>query len=383
MPAQILNPGSALLTVLPRLGTISPWSSKASDIFLNCGLSSVRRVERGVRWFVDGSEDISFNDLSILLHDRMTESVYQEAGEEQMLSVLFNSYEPRELSHIDLSGGGVAKLNDANDSLGLALSPDEIRYLHEAYTHLDRNPTDVELMMFAQANSEHCRHKIFNADWIIDGEVQKMSLFNMIRNTYASINGVGVLSAYSDNAAVIEGVSQSRFAAATKSHVYSHVHHAIDILMKVETHNHPTAIAPYAGAATGSGGEIRDEGAVGRGSKPKAGLSGFTTSHLNIPGLPQPWELDTGKPDRIVSALDVMLEGPIGAASYNNEFGRPAILGYFRTFEYPSGIPDRSYGYHKTHYVGRRRGFRYDVNMCTLHPCRPETSWLCWVGLPC
>ena len=347
VPVQLKNLGPPFLTVLPRLGTISPWSSKASDIFLNCGLSSVRRVERGVRWFVDASNDISFEDLAVLLHDRMTESVCREAGDEQALSVLFDNLPPRKLLHIDLIGGGITKLEDANNLLGLALSPDEIHYLHEAYRQLERNPTDVELMMFAQANSEHCRHKIFNADWIIDGEVQSLSLFNMIRNTHASINGAGILSAYSDNAAVIEGVSQSRFCAATESHIYSHTNHAIDILMKVETHNHPTAIAPFAGAATGSGGEIRDEGAVGRGSKPKAGLSGFTTSHLNIPDLAQPWELDTGKPERIVSALDIMLEGPIGAASYNNEFGRPAILGYFRTFEHPSETPGQSYGYHK------------------------------------
>ena len=347
VPVQLKNPGAPFLTVLPRFGTISPWSSKASDIFSNCGLSSIRRVERGVRWFVDAPDAVSFEDVAVFLHDRMTESVCRETDDEQVLSVLFNSLPPRELSLIDLIGGGVTSLEDANNTLGLALSSNEIRYLHEAYKQLERNPTDVELMMFAQANSEHCRHKIFNADWTIDGKKKRLSLFNMIRNTHASISGAGILSAYSDNAAVIEGVSQSRFCASTESHVYSYMQNAIDILMKVETHNHPTAIAPFAGAATGSGGEIRDEGAVGRGSKPKAGLSGFTTSHLNIPGLKQPWELNTGKPERIVSALDIMLEGPIGAASYNNEFGRPAILGYFRTFEYPSDTPGQSYGYHK------------------------------------
>ncbi len=340
-----------LFTVVPRLGTISPWSSKATDIFHNCGLSQISRVERGVRWYVDCPEEFALDELGSLLHDRMTESLLLETGrqsrDDQALSVLFRGVQPRMLSHVDLLHGGISSLEDANETLGLALSVDEIHYLFQAYTGLDRNPTDVELMMFAQANSEHCRHKIFNADWTIDGEAQKLSLFGMIRNTHAWINGKGILSAYSDNAAVIEGLTQSRFCADIESHVYAHCSDEIDILMKVETHNHPTAIAPYAGAATGSGGEIRDEGAVGRGSKPKAGLSGFTTSHLNIPGLQQPWETGMGRPDRIVSALDIMLEGPIGAASYNNEFGRPAILGYFRTFEYQLAKQEHIYGYHK------------------------------------
>ncbi|MFV2090318.1 MAG: phosphoribosylformylglycinamidine synthase, partial [Pseudomonadales bacterium] len=211
----------------------------------------------------------------------------------------------------------------------------------------DRDPTDVELMMFAQANSEHCRHKIFNAAWQIDGAARPRSLFGMIRNTHAQTNGEGILSAYTDNAAVISGKDNSRFILDPHTHRYGYTEEPIHVLMKVETHNHPTAIAPYPGAATGSGGEIRDEGAVGRGSKPKAGLTGFTTSHLNVPGFEQPWELDTGKPDRMVSALEIMLEGPVGAAGFNNEYGRPAINGYFRTFEAAYGDSDRVWGYHK------------------------------------
>ena len=235
--------------------------------------------------------------------------------------------------------------------MGLALSDDEIDYLSRAYNEVGRDPTDVELMMFAQANSEHCRHKIFNADWVVNGAAQPKSLFAMIRNTYQQINGQGILSAYSDNAAVIEGHTVDRLLVDAQSGDYVFESAPAHILMKVETHNHPTAIAPFAGAATGSGGEIRDEGAVGRGSKPKAGLSGFTTSHLNVPDLPQPWELNTGKPAHMASALDIMIDGPIGAASFNNEYGRPAISGYFRSFEMletsEQGQPSVVRGYHK------------------------------------
>ena len=243
---------------------------------------------------------------------------------------------------------GRAALVEANQSLGLALSEDEIDYLAANFARLERDPTDVELMMFAQANSEHCRHKIFNADWIIDGERQPKSLFAMIKNTYAR-NSRGVLSAYRDNAAVIEGAQGERWFADVDSHVYARNAEPIDILMKVETHNHPTAISPFPGAATGSGGEIRDEGATGRGGKPKAGLAGFSVSHLRIPGFEQPWERDYGRPARIASALDIMLEGPIGAAAFNNEFGRPNILGYFRTFEteLDTGARAALRGYHK------------------------------------
>ncbi len=324
-------------TVTPRPGTISPWSSKATDVLKRCGLDKVSRVERGVRWRLAGSGD---HDLAALLHDRMTEVVRfdREAHEG-----VFSRSEPRPL--VTFPRGDI---RSANLRLGLALSEDEIDYLVAQYADLDRDPTDAELMMFAQANSEHCRHKIFNADWEIDGIKAPASLFEMIRNTYRRINGAGVLSAYSDNAAVIEGSFANRFFPDPEDRVYRATREPAHILMKVETHNHPTAIAPYPGAATGSGGEIRDEGAVGRGSKPKAGLVGYTTSHLDIPGDPQPWEISIGKPDRIASALDIMLEGPIGAAGFNNEYGRPALGGYFRTFEFPHARrPECYWGYHK------------------------------------
>ncbi len=332
--------GSRLVTVLPRTGTISPWSSKATDIFAICELDKVLRVERGVRWFVE--DGVTLDDVDIgLLHDRMTETVQAEENFDEV----FQHREPAPVAHVGLGAEGRAALVQANEALGLALSDDEVDYLHEAYAALGRDPTDAELMMFAQANSEHCRHKIFNADWLVDGERQSKSLFAMIRNTYNQVNGRGILSAYSDNAAVIEGAVDDRLWRDPVSRRYFFSSEPNHILMKVETHNHPTAIAPFPGAATGSGGEIRDEGAVGRGSKPKAGLTGFTTSHLNIPGLPQPWELDTGKPAHMASALDIMLEGPIGGASFNNEYGRPAINGYFRTFELE--VDGRVRGYHK------------------------------------
>lgn len=339
---QASKQGQRLLTVLPRSGTISPWSSKASDIFARCGLKGVVRVERGIRWYVAQGMDPTRVDVNAL-HDRMTEQCWHNEGFDNW----FAQAEPRPAEHVALQSQGLQALHDANQRLGLALSEDEFGYLHNAYRELQRDPTDVELMMFAQANSEHCRHKIFNADWIIDQEPQTGSLFGMIRNTHRHINGEGILSAYSDNAAVIEGPQVERLWVDGESQQYGFITEPAHILMKVETHNHPTAIAPFAGAATGAGGEIRDEGAVGRGSKPKAGLIGFTTSHLNLPELPQPWELATGKPDHMVSALDVMLEGPIGAASFNNEFGRPAINGYFRTFEYQPSSGAEVRGYHK------------------------------------
>ncbi|MCZ6888723.1 MAG: phosphoribosylformylglycinamidine synthase, partial [Gammaproteobacteria bacterium] len=333
--------GELFCVVVPRPGTISPWSSKATDIFERCGLNAVQRVERGVRWFVDGEPSPAIGEL---LHDRMTEALVFDGN----FGSVFEVHAPRPLTVVPLASEGVDSLRKANESLGLALSEDEIGYLAAQYDGLQRDPTDVELMMFAQANSEHCRHKIFNATWEIDGDTRSPTLFDMIRNTYRRINGAGVLSAYSDNAAVIEGGQADRFFPDPVSRTYISVHEPVHILMKVETHNHPTAIAPYPGAATGSGGEIRDEGAVGRGSKPKAGLAGFTTSHLNIPGDPQPWELATGRPERIVSAFDIMMEGPIGAAGFNNEYGRPALGGYFRTFEMNDGTtPGRVWGYHK------------------------------------
>jgi phosphoribosylformylglycinamidine synthase len=333
--------GSLVATVVPREGTISPWSSKATDIFHICGLTQVLRVERGVRWYAQ--EDDARALLAGGVFDRMTERMASEAG----LESVFAELTPQPMATVKLGAEGPDALRRANESLGLALSAEEMDYLADAYARLERDPTDVELMMFAQANSEHCRHKIFNASWEIDGEAQALSLFEMIRNTYKQINGEGILSAYSDNAAVINGHRIERFGLALDDDRYRYEEADAHILMKVETHNHPTAIAPFPGAATGSGGEIRDEGAVGRGSKPKAGLTGFTTSHLNVPGYAQAWELGTGKPEHMVSALDIMLEGPIGAAGFNNEYGRPALAGYFRTFEQAAETPGVVRGYHK------------------------------------
>ena len=331
--------GELRLTVVPRHGTISPWSSKATDIFHICDLEKVVRVERGVRWF----STAPFDEAAVgSLYDRMTECVVNEDD----LESVFATLAPRRFARIGVLAGGADALWRANRDLGLALSEDEVDYLADAFAELGRDPSDVELVMFAQANSEHCRHKIFNADWTVDGNAESRSLFAMIRNTFAKINGAGILSAYADNAAVIEGYRNQRFLADPDSREYGHIDEQMPVLMKVETHNHPTAIAPYPGAATGSGGEIRDEGAVGRGSKPKAGLTGFTTSHLNIPGLPEPWESGTDKPEHMASALDIMLEGPIGGAAFNNEYGRPALTGYFRTFEQADGA-GRLRGYHK------------------------------------
>lgn len=318
--------------VIPRPGTISPWSSKASDIMHNCGLSKVQRIERGTVFSVSLSAQPSIDEIKLLdelLHDRMTQSVLDEV---QQASCLFQTAEPKPLKSVDILNRGRSALSEANSQLGLALAEDEIDYLFDQFTALGRNPNDIELMMFAQANSEHCRHKIFNASWSIDGQSQPNSLFGMIRNTHKQ-SPDGVLSAYSDNAAVIRGHDSSRFFPNPESKQYTYTDEPVHILMKVETHNHPTAIAPYPGASTGSGGEIRDEGATGKGSKPKAGLSGFSVSNLKIPGLPQPWEEDLGKPAHIASALDIMLEGPIGGAAFNNEFGRPNLCGYFRSFE--------------------------------------------------
>jgi phosphoribosylformylglycinamidine synthase len=334
--------------VVPRPGTISPWSSKASDIARNCGLDMISRVERGVLYRVDLSAPLQDAEREILLaaiHDRMVESVLSGPDEAQ---VLFSRQAPKPLQAVDVLNGGRNALVAANSELGLALAEDEIDYLLESFLQLGRNPSDVELMMFAQANSEHCRHKIFNADWTIDGEAQSHSLFGMIKNTY-KLGGEDVLSAYSDNAAVVKGHRAGRFYPEPGSAEYKYHEEDIHLLMKVETHNHPTAISPFSGAGTGSGGEIRDEGAVGRGSKPKVGLSGFSVSNLRVPGYEQPWEADYGKPGRIVSALDIMLEGPIGGAAFNNEFGRPNLCGYFRSFEENAlgANGEERRGYHK------------------------------------
>ena len=346
-----------MLLVVPRLGTISPWSSKATDIARHCGLGPVERIERGVAWHVaksDGSR-LSAHEAAALLpliHDRMTETVLDTS---EAAAQLFHHYPPQPLTSVDIRAGGIAALARANREMGLALSDDEIDYLWQNFSRLQRNPTDVELMMFAQANSEHCRHKIFNAEWMIDGEPQELSLFAMIRNTHRQ-HPQGTIVAYSDNSAIIEGARVRRFYPAA-DRAYRYAGDDAHILMKVETHNHPTAISPFPGAATGAGGEIRDEGATGRGAKPKAGLTGFSVSNLNIPGFIQPWEqylegsveriakMGIGRPARISSALQIMLDGPIGGAAFNNEFGRPNLCGYFRTYE--QEIAGEVRGYHK------------------------------------
>ncbi len=328
-----------LFLAVPRLGTISPWSSKATDIAHNAGLSKVLRIERGVAYYVDGGKNT--DAVSSQLHDRMVETVFSDLSDAERL---FVHEAPRTQTSIDILSGGRDALARANIELGMALADDEIDYLVDSFIELGRNPVDVELMMFAQANSEHCRHKIFNASWTIDGEEMPNSLFGMIKNTYEK-GGENVLSAYADNASVIAGSKAGRFYPDPETKTYGYQQEDIHILMKVETHNHPTAIAPFSGAGTGSGGEIRDEGAVGRGSKPKVGLTGFTVSNLQIPDYVQPWEQDYGKPNRIVTPLDIMLEGPIGGAAFNNEFGRPNICGYFRTFE--ENFDGERRGYHK------------------------------------
>ena len=332
-----------LFLITPRIGTISPWASKATEIAKNCGFTQIRRIERGMAVWLSGSlSEAQKQQWAALLHDRMTESVLPDF---QAAAKLFAHPEARTFDTVDVLSGGRAALEKANAVLGLALSPDEIDYLLDNYRALKRNPSDVELMMFAQANSEHCRHKIFNADFILNGEKQPKSLFRMIRDTHEAAPA-GTVVAYKDNASVIEGAKIARFypdAAANQGYRF----HEEDthILMKVETHNHPTAIAPFAGAATGAGGEIRDEGATGRGARPKAGLTGYTVSNLNIPDLKQPWEGGYGRPAHIASPLVIMIEAPIGGAAFNNEFGRPNLLGYFRTFE--AEFDGQMRGYHK------------------------------------
>ncbi|MFP6803255.1 MAG: phosphoribosylformylglycinamidine synthase, partial [Pseudomonadales bacterium] len=338
---DLMQSDHLLRLVVPRSGTISPWSSKASDIARICGLDKVIRIERGIAYRIDADKP---NAADPFIHDRMTEEVVDTTE----VGYLFEVQAAGPLGRVDLLGQGTLALQIANTNLGLALTSDEISYLEDAYTELNRNPTDVELMMFAQANSEHCRHKIFNADWVIDGAAQPHSLFGMIRHT-SKLAPEGIVSAYSDNAAVIVGSRGGRFFADGDDHIYRAHYEPVPILLKVETHNHPTAISPFPGAATGSGGEIRDEGATGRGARPKAGLTGFSVSNLHIPGAEQPWERDFGRPARIVSALDIMLEGPIGGAAFNNEFGRPNLCGYFRTFceEAPGPGGREVRGYHK------------------------------------
>jgi phosphoribosylformylglycinamidine synthase len=357
--------------VIPRFGTISPWASKATDIAHNCGMSHIKRIERGVSYRVQlksgllgGTKklsDASVQAIAALLHDRMTENVLRNAND---AAGLFSELEAKPLEFVDVLSGGKEALIQANTDLGLALSEDEIDYLVNAFVQAKRNPTDVELMMFAQANSEHCRHKIFNADWTIDGEQQDRSLFAMIKNTH-QLQPKGTIVAYSDNSSIIEGATVSRFypRGAAQKNVYGASDELTHILMKVETHNHPTAISPFPGASTGAGGEIRDEGATGRGAKPKAGLTGFTVSNLMLTHSVQPWENARdvaqppaqrdpraqggiyGKPDRIASPLQIMIDGPLGGAAFNNEFGRPNLGGYFRTYE--QNVGGSVQGYHK------------------------------------
>ena len=345
-----LQPNSMIietLLVFPRSGTISPWSSKATEIAIRCGLSAVKRIERGILYSLVATQPISAPDkikIANILHDRMTQAVlYNNSAPD-----LFSQHQPKPLRSIKLIEQGREALIEANLELGMALSTDEIEYLTTSFQNLGRNPTDVELMMFAQANSEHCRHKIFNADWTIDDIKQAQTLFGMIRNT-ATKSPDGILSAYHDNASVAVGSKAQVLIRNAQTSEYSYVEEDVHLLMKVETHNHPTAISPFPGAATGSGGEIRDEGATGRGSATKAGLTGFSVSHLKIPEFPQPWEQENGKPERIASALSIMLEGPLGGAAFNNEFGRPNLAGYFRTFEQPvlDSTGNEFKGYHK------------------------------------
>ncbi|TAL53645.1 phosphoribosylformylglycinamidine synthase [Pandoraea sp.] len=370
-PAQEQATGARLL-VIPRFGTISPWASKATDIAHNCGLINVRRIERGIEYTLSvksgllggrrALDQAVLPSVAALLHDRMTETVVSSREDAY---ALFEDLPAKPLQTVDVTGKGRAALEDANLALGLALADDEIDYLVEAFRGLGRNPTDVELMMFAQANSEHCRHKIFNAQWTIDGQPQDKSLFQMIKNTHA-LNPQGTIVAYSDNAAVMAGAVVERWYPREAGHGarhYQRVDALTHTLMKVETHNHPTAISPFPGASTGAGGEIRDEGATGRGATPKAGLCGFTVSNLNLPETNAAWESAQdvtqplaerrpdaapgryGQPDRIASPLQIMIEGPLGGAAFNNEFGRPNLGGYFRAYE--QNVGGRVRGYHK------------------------------------
>ncbi len=349
-PGSAPSPG-LLRLVVPRPGTISPWSSKATDIARTCGLDAVERIERGTAYALElnGAQPLDAAARLALdreLHDRMTQAVLDRLEEAERL---FARGAPRPLRRIGVLAGGRAALTAANVELGLALADDEIDYLLVAFQELGRDPTDTELMMFAQANSEHCRHKIFRARFVIDGVPQDHTLFDMIQNTYA-VESTGVLGAYRDNAAVMEGFEGARFFPDPETGEYVRHREPIHVQIKVETHNHPTAISPFPGAATGSGGEIRDEGATGRGAKPKAGLTGFSVSNLHLPGLERPWEASPiGKPDRIVSALEIMIDGPLGGAAFNNEFGRPNLAGYFRTYEQrvTTTAGEEVRGYHK------------------------------------
>ncbi|MBR6000769.1 MAG: phosphoribosylformylglycinamidine synthase, partial [Oxalobacter sp.] len=362
--------------IVPRAGTISPWSSKATDILHSCSLGSVKRVERGISYRIvraKGAAKVSESVEAALvscLYDRMTEMVLKNRKDAE---VLFRELDAKPLESVDIEKGGRQALVEANSALGLALSDDEIDYLYDAFLKAGRSPTDVELMMFAQANSEHCRHKIFNADWTIDGKDQDRSLFSMIKNTHEK-HPDNTIVAYKDNSSIIQGAEVMRFypKPGSEGNVYGENREMAHILMKVETHNHPTAISPFPGAATGSGGEIRDEGATGRGAKPKAGLTGFTVSNLHLPGAGRSWENASdvagsakntetyGKPDRIASPLQIMIDGPIGGAAFNNEFGRPNLTGYFRTYE--QNVANTVYGYHKPIMIAGGLGSIADIH---------------------
>jgi phosphoribosylformylglycinamidine synthase len=342
---KAVDMAEAYYLVVPRLGTVSPWSSKATDIVRRCGLEAALRIERGIEYRIHANGGFSarkYEALKPLLHDRMTQAVLSHGQE----PLVFQRRPPAPVEFVPVLEQGKWALITANRRLGLALSDDELEYLGESFAALNRNPSDVELMMFAQANSEHCRHKIFNASWIMDDDLQNRSLFGMIRNT-SQKSPAGILSAYKDNAAVVEGSVARVFLRDPDSLGYVYREEPAHLLMKVETHNHPTAISPFPGAATGSGGEIRDEAATGRGSQTKAGLTGFSVSNLRVPGFVQPWEQDHGRPGRIASALRIMLEAPLGGAAFNNEFGRPNLCGYFRAFEQAAPDGTGLWGYHK------------------------------------
>jgi len=324
----------------PRSGTISPWASKTSEIIANVGIQGVKRIEKYVGYFLENNKTAAHLSLSCLF-DRMTQEVFMSSKD---IASVGGDIKRKPLIHIDISKGAIDSLIKANQDLGLALSEEEINYLDHFYTSVSRNPTDAELMMFAQANSEHCRHKIFNAAWIINSISQEESLFDLIKKTSKG-NKLDLISAYKDNAAVISGTAVMTLNRNLKNS-YSFSSEKINSTLKVETHNHPTAISPFPGAATGSGGEIRDEGATGSGAKPKMGLVGFNVSNLRLEDFPRAWEKLSHMPSRIASPLQIMIEGPIGAAAFNNEFGRPSTLGYFRVFEQPF-VDNRTYGYHK------------------------------------
>ena len=377
--AQVLDFKDNSIITIPRPGTISPWASRATDIANHCGLYDIKRIERAVAVYIELKNGSLLSEdqkkvLALYLHDRMTEVSIFNLDDAK---ALFSHLAPKPIQYAEMLEHGKKVLNDFNKNLGLALSEDEIDYLFNYFTSIKRNPTDVELMMFAQANSEHCRHKIFNADWIVDGEKQSKSLFGMIKNTHQLHPGNTVV-AYSDNSSIVEGAKINRFYP-NQNGVYDNHEELTHFIMKVETHNHPTAISPFSGAATGAGGEIRDEGATGRGSKPKAGLTGFSVSNLRIPEFIQPWEKnDYGSPSRISSALQIMIDGPIGGASYNNEFGRPNIAGYFRTLEIEHD--DEVKGFHKPIMLAGGIGSINDIH--TKKHAIPAGALLIQIGGP-